>query len=98
MQAQVYGNLYRAFHEVGYVLVYVVAMCFLALHLYHGAWSLFQTLGLDNPDRNKALRAFAVVATIALLIGFASLPIVFFVGDMPAPPDPATLPAPYDGQ
>jgi len=95
VQDRVYGNLYRAFHNAGFVAIYVTAMVFLALHLYHGVWSLFQTLGLDNPDRNKRLRMFAALATLALLFGFAAVPLGMFLGDMPEPPNPANLPPPY---
>ena len=60
-------------------------MVMLGLHLYHGIWSLFQTLGLDNPDRNNALRTFAVVMTVALTIGFIVVPLAFMFSGMLAP-------------
>ena len=31
--------------------VYIVANLLLAFHLYHGLWSLFQTMGWDHPVR-----------------------------------------------
>ena len=60
-------------------------MVVIAFHLYHGIWSLFQTLGLDNPDRNKMLRSFAVIGAIALAIGFAVVPLAFMSGILPSP-------------
>ena len=51
--------------------------------MYHGVWSLFQTLGLDNPDRNKFLRAFAIIASVGIAVGFASVPLAFLTGMLP---------------
>ena len=60
-------------------------MVLLALHLYHGVWSLFQTLGLDSPDRNRGLRLLAVVAAVVLLLGFCAVPVAFYFGLVPEP-------------
>lgn len=76
----VYANLYRAFTRWPFVALYVVAMGLVALHLYHGAWSMFQTLGLDNPDRNRLLRRLAVVVSLALFLGFITVPIAIVAG------------------
>ena len=62
------------------VVLYVVAMGFIALHLYHGAWSMFQSLGLDSPDRNAKLRALALVLAIGLFAGFVTVPLSFALG------------------
>lgn len=83
----VYGNLYRAFQDWYYPAIYLVAMGVLALHLYHGGWSLFQSLGLDNPDRNRGLRRLALVVSVALALAFASVPAAFLAGVMKPPPE-----------
>ncbi len=85
-EGAVYSNLSRAFELWYYVAFYGTAMAVLALHLYHGIWSLFQSLGLDNPDRNSALRGLAVVVAVGLFIAFVSVPTAFFAGLMQAPP------------
>lgn len=77
---RVYDNMSRSFRMGAVALFYVGAVAVLALHLYHGAWSLFQTLGVDNPDRNPKLRAFAVISSIGLFVGFAAVPLAFLVG------------------
>ena len=41
-------------------LIYIVANLALFLHLFHGAWSLFQSLGWNNPRFNQARRWFAL--------------------------------------
>ena len=88
-QEEVYSNLYYAFQKWFFVLMYVVAMAALALHVNHGIWSLFQTLGLDNPDRNRTFRVLATVSAVALFVGFAAVPLLFFFNGMPLPPDTA---------
>ena len=89
----VYENLYSSFRNPLISLFYLVVMGVLGFHLYHGVWSLFQTLGIDNPDRNKALRMFAIIATIGIVVGFALVPLSFMTGMMPEPTayDPALL-------
>lgn len=86
----VYGNLYRAFQQGYYTAFYLTATIVLTLHLYHGAWSLFQSLGIDNPDRNRGLRRTAVVIAVAVPLAFASVPIAFFTGMMGPPPAPTS--------
>ena len=90
----VYRNLTLAFAQWPFTSLYLVAMVVLGSHLYHGAWSLFQTLGLDNPDRNRGLRRFAMVIAIVFPVGFAAVPVAFFSGLMAPPP---ALSSPAEG-
>jgi succinate dehydrogenase / fumarate reductase, cytochrome b subunit len=91
VEGRVYANVYYAF-KVWYIgLIYVVAMCALCLHLYHGAWSLFQTLGLDNPQRNDTIRLFAKVAAFVIAVGFVSVPVAVCTGLLPPPPQYAQV-------
>ena len=86
VEGAVYGNLSRAFHQPVFVAIYLFGMTVVALHLYHGVWSLFQSLGLDNPDRNRLLRRAALGAAIFLFLGFSAVPAAFYLDVMPAPP------------
>jgi succinate dehydrogenase / fumarate reductase cytochrome b subunit len=79
-EGAVYANLRRAFTQWSLVALYVVAMAGVGLHVFHGAWSMFQSLGLDNPDRNRLLRGLSVLLAVALFIGFATVPLAFAVG------------------
>lgn len=74
---KVYSNISQAFAVSWITLFYVFMMFVVCMHLYHGIWSFFQTMGLDNPDRNKHLRTIAVVTSIGLFIGFSIVPIAF---------------------
>lgn len=49
----VYANVVASFSLWYVVTIYVVAQVCLGLHLYHGAWSLFQTLGLSHPRYDR---------------------------------------------
>ena len=50
------------------------------LHLYHGVWSLFQTLGMTHPRYTPLLRRLAKVLSILLFLGFISIPISVMAG------------------
>ena len=55
-------------------IVYIVANLALAIHIYHGAWSMFQSLGLNNPKWNDARRKFAVGFAVLIGVGQHQLP------------------------
>jgi len=81
----VYANLYHAFGVWYLAAFYLAAMGALALHLYHGVWSLFQTLGVDRPGRNRMLRRVALATTVLIVGTFAAVPLSFLSGRMAAP-------------
>jgi succinate dehydrogenase / fumarate reductase cytochrome b subunit len=68
----VYGNVVAGFRVWWISAFYIVGMIALGLHLYHGAWSLFQTLGLNHPLYNPLRRwvatGFAVVVAGANIL------------------------------
>lgn len=64
-----------AFSSPLYVAVYVVAMLAVALHVSHGFWSLFQTLGANHPKYMPAVMAGSVVFALVVAAGFGFIPI-----------------------
>jgi len=67
--------------QVGWVaLFYIVAQIALGLHLYHGLWSLFQSLGWNHPRFNKWRRSFATAFAILIVAGNLSFPIAILLG------------------
>jgi succinate dehydrogenase / fumarate reductase cytochrome b subunit len=76
----VYNNMIYSFERWYIALFYVVAQIALAFHIYHGAWSLFQSLGLSNPRYNDWRRWFAVAFALVILIGNSSIPIAVQFG------------------
>jgi succinate dehydrogenase / fumarate reductase cytochrome b subunit len=82
---QIYKNLSNSFSSTyWYVpLFYIVTMVVIGFHLNHGVWSLFQTLGLDNPDRNKYIRWGSTIVSVLIIAGFIAIPLSFLSGAMP---------------
>jgi succinate dehydrogenase / fumarate reductase cytochrome b subunit len=76
----VYGNVISAFHTPWVVAVYVVAMWFLMLHLFHGAWSSVRTLGLTKPSAHPLHRRIATAIALVVWLGFTVVPIAVFFG------------------
>ncbi|KAB8191233.1 succinate dehydrogenase [Nonomuraea phyllanthi] len=61
-------------------LIYLVAVVMVGLHLRHGLWSAFQTLGWANRTRNKALRLTAGLVSAVLVLGFLAPPLAVTFG------------------
>ena len=81
----VYINLYQAFQVWWIAGIYVTVMLLIGFHVYHGAWSMFQSLGMNNQDRNPMFRIIAAALAIGLFLGFASVPIMFWTNVLPPP-------------
>lgn len=76
----VHGNLVRAFSNPLWVAFYVVSMLFLGLHLYHGFWSSFRTLGAAKPSRHPLKRRAALLIAIIIWAGFTVVPVGIYAG------------------
>ncbi|MCZ6600278.1 MAG: hypothetical protein O7A07_05505, partial [Acidobacteria bacterium] len=78
--ANPYSNVISAFQAWPVSMIYIVANLLLGMHLYHGLWSLFQTLGCNHPRYNPWRRVFAVTFSIVVTAGFLSVPIAVLSG------------------
>jgi succinate dehydrogenase / fumarate reductase, cytochrome b subunit len=76
----VYANVVTGFQNPLIALVYVVAVGSLALHLYHGLWSVFSTLGSQNPKVDRIRRPLAATVSIALFVGYIAVPVAVVAG------------------
>ncbi|MFH1984840.1 MAG: succinate dehydrogenase cytochrome b subunit [Pseudomonadota bacterium] len=65
----------RAFSSPLYVALYIAAMVVVALHVSHGFWSLFQTLGANHPKYMPLIMAASVIFALVVGVGFGFLPI-----------------------
>lgn len=79
-QHDVYRNVVEGFQVPAVSIFYIVAMVLLGLHLFHGLWSMFQTLGVNHPKYNPALRRFAAIFTAVIVAGNISIPIAVLTG------------------
>lgn len=68
-----YGNVVIGFSVPAVVLFYLLAMAALALHLHHGVWSLFQTVGWNHPHVNPLRRRVATLLSILVPVGFSAI-------------------------
>jgi len=76
----VYHNLVVGFRSRGAAAFYALAMLALGLHLYHGAWSMLQTLGASHPHWNLLRNRAAKVATVLIVTGFLAIPAAVILG------------------
>ena len=67
--------LSATFTQVGYVLFYLFGVAVVAVHVSHGFWSGFQTIGLNHPKYMPLIQRFGILFSVVLGIGFASIPI-----------------------
>jgi succinate dehydrogenase / fumarate reductase, cytochrome b subunit len=76
----VYGNMTTAFAVPWVAAIYIVAVAALGLHLYHGVWSVFQTLGISHPGMGSARRRLAIGIAAIVYLGFTAIPVAFLLG------------------
>ena len=75
-----FHNVVVAFRVWPVTAAYVVATVALGFHLYHGAWSVFQSLGGNHPDYNRYRRPLAGAVAVAVTLGFMAVPIAVVTG------------------
>lgn len=75
-----YDNLFYSFHRVPVAVFYIIANIALAFHIFHGAWSMFQSLGLNNPRYNRWKRYFATGFAGLIGVGNVSMPLLITTG------------------
>jgi len=80
VEGDVYRNFVVAFRNPLVLGAYFVAQAALCLHIYHGAWSAFQTLGANHPRINHLRRPLASAIAIAIFVGFMIPPVSVAVG------------------
>jgi succinate dehydrogenase / fumarate reductase cytochrome b subunit len=73
-------NFVTGFRDPLVSAFYIAAMLSLGFHLYHGAWSMLQTLGLNHPRYNPLRHAFATFITALIVIGNISMPVAVMAG------------------
>jgi succinate dehydrogenase / fumarate reductase cytochrome b subunit len=60
--------------------IYLAALLSVGFHIYHGFWSVFQTLGLNNEQITGKLKAISVLVALIITLGFAVVPIAVITG------------------
>lgn len=75
-----YRNVVVGFRVPWVSAVYVIANLALGLHLYHGLWSMFLSLGLTNDRFNAWRRYFATAFALVITLGNVSFPLAVLIG------------------
>lgn len=80
VRGEVYNNVVRSLDRPLVAAFYVVANILLGIHLFHGSWSIFQSMGWNNPRFNNWRRAFATGFATIVVVGNVSFPIAVIAG------------------
>ncbi len=88
VRGDVYRNLLASFSRPGIAIVYIVANLALSIHLFHGSWSMFQSLGLNNPKWNSWRRTFAIGFATVVAVMNISFPIAVMTHVLDAKDNP----------
>jgi len=80
VHGDIYHNFVTGFQNVPASIVYMIAMVALALHLRHGVWSMFQTLGVSHPRYIAMAHVLAWFTAVIVLVGNLSFPIMVLAG------------------
>jgi succinate dehydrogenase / fumarate reductase cytochrome b subunit len=73
-----YLLLSHTFGQLGWGLFYIAGVIIVAIHVSHGFWSGFQTLGLNHPKYMPFIKSFGIVFSVIIGIGFVSIPIFIY--------------------
>jgi succinate dehydrogenase / fumarate reductase cytochrome b subunit len=79
-QPDVRANVIHGFQNIGVSIFYIAAMILLCMHLYHGIWSMFQSLGLFHPRYTPAIKKGAALIAILIAVGNISIPVAVLAG------------------
>lgn len=64
-----------AFANPLYVIIYILAVIVVALHVRHGFWSAFQTIGANHPRYMPAIMTLSILFALIVGFGFGLLPV-----------------------
>ena len=80
IEGKPYENVVTSFPRVPVAIMYIIANLALGFHIMHGAWSMFQSLGVNSPRINAFRRVFAGGLAALVVIGNVSFPVMVLTG------------------
>ncbi len=75
-----YENVVGGFKVTGAAVAYIVSMVGLGFHLWHGLYSLTQSLGFRHPRYTPAIRSVAALLATLIALGNISIPVAVLTG------------------
>jgi len=76
----VYRNVIEAFQNPLISAFYIVGNLALGLHIFHGIFSAFQSIGVNHPRYNSYRRDLAIAISAVITLGNLSFPISVLTG------------------
>ena len=80
IQDDIYHNVVAGFQVWWVSAWYILAVSLLGMHLRHGIWSMFQSLGLNHPRHTPILKSAALLIAVLITLGYISIPISVLLG------------------
>jgi succinate dehydrogenase / fumarate reductase cytochrome b subunit len=73
-------NVITGFQHLPVAVFYIIAMALLCMHLYHGLWSMFQSVGVNHPRYTPIIKKFAAIFAWFIALGNISIPVSVLAG------------------
>jgi len=74
-----YATVVQFFSNIWNVIFYVAVIAFFGFHLSHGAWSAFQSIGVNAPRFIRFMQILAPILAIIIAFGFIYIPIFIYL-------------------
>ena len=68
------------FHNPLYAFGYLSLISFLGIHLRHGIWSAWQSLGVLSGSNSSFVYQLSFILAIAITLGFVTIPLTIYFG------------------
>ncbi len=75
----VFDIVFNAFIQPVNVVIYIIAVGIAAIHVSHGLWSAFQTIGLDHPKYTPLIKIASIVFGLIVAFGFGFIPVIIYI-------------------
>jgi succinate dehydrogenase / fumarate reductase cytochrome b subunit len=86
-----YLNIDASLSRLPVAVFYILANIALGIHLFHGTWSLFQSMGWSSPRFNSWRRGLATAIATVVVVGNVSIPIAVQAGIIEYDPTAVTV-------
>ncbi|MBL6990342.1 MAG: succinate dehydrogenase cytochrome b subunit [Bacteriovoracaceae bacterium] len=74
-----YQLLLEYFGNIHNVIAYVIAMTLLSIHVLHGVWSAFQSIGINRSTLNTTFRRFSYLFSVIIVISYITFPVWCYI-------------------
>jgi succinate dehydrogenase / fumarate reductase cytochrome b subunit len=80
VKGEVFRNTVASLEQWPVAISYMLAVGAVCMHLYHGVWSMLQTLGINRPKFDAVLRRLSQTVALLIFAGFSSVPVAILLG------------------